>query len=183
MPARWVVADSFSGRSGAFRRWLEEHGRAYAVMIPRTNAIQYQGGRIRVEQLAERLPRPDASGWQRLALSEECAGGMGRWLLIRHDSDDPSKDAPWLAYEPEGTSEAALIHVCNSRWQVERVPPGQIRTGEGGDRHGSLRGAHLGGMAPIRDLVSASTRPGTLWVASSWYVRSPGRKRPGKRER
>ncbi len=33
VPARWVVADSFYGRSHAFRRWLEGRGIAYAVMI------------------------------------------------------------------------------------------------------------------------------------------------------
>jgi len=119
VPARWVVADSFYGRSGAFRRWLEERARAYAVMIPRTNAIQYQGQRIRVEQLAKRLPGQESSGWRCLTLSEECAGGMGRWLLIRHDPDDPSKDVYWLVYGPEGTSDEALIEVCNTRWQVE----------------------------------------------------------------
>jgi len=37
--AQWVVADSFYGRSGPFRRWLEERDQSYAVMIPRTNAI------------------------------------------------------------------------------------------------------------------------------------------------
>ncbi|MBA3617778.1 MAG: IS701 family transposase, partial [Rubrobacteraceae bacterium] len=39
VPARWVVADSFYGRSHAFREWLEELGRPYAVMVPKTNAI------------------------------------------------------------------------------------------------------------------------------------------------
>src|SRR5215218_3691718 len=37
--ARWVAADSFYGRSHAFRGWLEERGRPYAVMVPRTNAV------------------------------------------------------------------------------------------------------------------------------------------------
>jgi SRSO17 transposase len=32
VPARWVLADSFYGRSHEFRRWLEKRGRAYAVM-------------------------------------------------------------------------------------------------------------------------------------------------------
>jgi SRSO17 transposase len=118
-PARWVVADSFSGRSGAFRRWLEEHGRAYAVMIPQTNAIQYEGQRIRVEQLAARLTVPESSPWLCLALSEECAAGIGRWLLIRRDADDPDEDVYWLAYGPAGTSEAELVRVCDARWQIE----------------------------------------------------------------
>ena len=39
VPARWVVADSFYGRSHAFRVWLEERGRSYAVMVPKTNAV------------------------------------------------------------------------------------------------------------------------------------------------
>jgi SRSO17 transposase len=118
-PARWVVADSFSGRSGAFRRWLEEHGRAYAVMIPQTNAIQYEGQRIRVEQLAARLTVPESSPWLCLALSEECAAGIGRWLLIRRDADDPDEDVYWLAYGPAGTSEEELVRVCDARWRIE----------------------------------------------------------------
>jgi SRSO17 transposase len=31
VPARWVAADAFYGRSHEFRAWLEERGRAYAV--------------------------------------------------------------------------------------------------------------------------------------------------------
>src|ERR671912_2642104 len=33
-PARWVLADSFYGRSHEFRAWLEKRGRAYAVTYP-----------------------------------------------------------------------------------------------------------------------------------------------------
>src|SRR5215211_1219317 len=36
VPARWVLADSFYGRSHAFRAWLEERGSPYAVMVPKT---------------------------------------------------------------------------------------------------------------------------------------------------
>src|SRR6185503_13325403 len=38
VPARWVVGDAFYGRSHELRQWLEEQGRAYALMIPKTNA-------------------------------------------------------------------------------------------------------------------------------------------------
>jgi len=34
VPAKWVLADSFYGRSHEFRAWLEERGRAYAVTCP-----------------------------------------------------------------------------------------------------------------------------------------------------
>jgi SRSO17 transposase len=119
VPARWVVADSFYGRSGPFRHWLEEHNQSYAVMIPRTNAIEYRGRRIRVEQLAEQLPARDSSPWLCLALSEEDAAGMGRWLLVRRDADDPGDDAYWLVYGPQATSEEELVRVCDVRWQIE----------------------------------------------------------------
>jgi len=119
VPARWVVADSFYGRSGPFRRWLEERDQSYAVMIPRTNAIEYQGRRIRVEQLAERLSERESAAWLCLELSEACAAGMGRWLLIRRDADDPSDDAYWLAYGPAETTKEELVRVCDARWQIE----------------------------------------------------------------
>ena len=56
LPARWVVADSFYGRSHAFRKWLEELGRSYAVMVPKTNAVRIGGRRNKIEQVAKRLP-------------------------------------------------------------------------------------------------------------------------------
>ncbi len=119
VPARWVVADSFSGRSHAFRRWREGRDIAYAVMIPKTNAVHDQGRR-RPEQLAEqRAVGGGRPTWVGLALAEECAEGMGGWLLVRCDADDPSGDAYWLAYGTEGTSDEELIRVCTTRWQVE----------------------------------------------------------------
>ena len=56
IPARWVVADSFYGRSREFRKWLEERGRPHAVRVPKTNAVRIGGRRKKIEQLAERLP-------------------------------------------------------------------------------------------------------------------------------
>lgn len=44
---------------------------------------------------------------------------MGRWLLIRRDTDDPDEDAYWLAYAPTGTTEEEVVRVCKSRWQIE----------------------------------------------------------------
>jgi SRSO17 transposase len=119
VPARWVVADSFYGRSGSFRDWLEERAQPYAVMLPRTNAIDYRGRRIRVEQVAEQLPVSDSAAWLCLPLSEEGDASMRRWLLIRRDADDPRDDVYWLAYGPAGTTEEELVRVCDARWQVE----------------------------------------------------------------
>jgi SRSO17 transposase len=133
VPARWVVADSGYGRSHEFRRWLEQRGRAYAVMIPRTTAICHEGQRERAEQLGARLPETawrtlptDGSGqpakaqqWVCLTLSDTCAAGMSRWLLIRRCADDPGELAYHVAYGPAGTTVAELVHVCDARWQIE----------------------------------------------------------------
>jgi len=171
-PARWIVADSGYGRSHRFRQWLERRGRAYAVMVPKTNAIYYCGGRERVEQLGARL---DAEAWVSIAagegaqgervhdwaclpLSDQCAKGMRRWLLVRRDPDDPEEHAYWLAYGPIQTTVAELVRACDVRWQIEREPSGQIRAGERGGGHGSLRGAHLGGVAPVHHALPAGTR-------------------------
>jgi SRSO17 transposase len=74
VPARWVVADSFYGRSHAFRVWLEERGRPYAVMVPKTNAVPLGGRKKKIERLVKRLgddafsevyPARDTSGARR----------------------------------------------------------------------------------------------------------------------
>ncbi len=133
VPAGWVVADSAYGRSHAFRRWLEEHGRASALMVPNTHAVRYQGRRQTVAKLVERVPDEvwkavtigggapgaDQQIWACLPLSEACAPGMRRWLLIRPGGDDGDDFGFFLAYGPEGTLEAELLRVCGVRWQIE----------------------------------------------------------------
>jgi SRSO17 transposase len=134
IPARWVVADSFYGRSHKFRCWLEKRGRPYAVMVPKANAVRCQGRRKKIEKLALRLPeeawatiaaREEGSGekrpweWACLALSVDPGKGMKRWLLIGRSSEDPDDLAFYQAYGPEGTSTCELVKVCQRRWQVE----------------------------------------------------------------
>jgi SRSO17 transposase len=133
VPARWVVADSAYGRSHAFRRWLEEQGRAYALMVPSTHAVRFEGRRQTAAKLVERLPddvwktvtvgaggpSEDRQVWACLPLSEACAPGMRRWLLIRRGGDDGDDLRFFLAYGAQGTSEAELLRVCGVRWQIE----------------------------------------------------------------
>jgi SRSO17 transposase len=132
-PAHWVVADAGYGRSHRFRQWLEKRGRGYAVMVPKTNAIHYCGGRERVEQLGARLAEDawmsiaagvGAQGerihdWACLPLSERSASGMRHWLLVRRDPDDPDANRYWLAYGPAETTITELVRVCDVRWQIE----------------------------------------------------------------
>lgn len=133
VPARWVVADSFYGRSGAFRGWLEERGQPYAVMMPKTNAVPLDGRKKKIEQLVEQLPEDaysevtsaedrDASRpwqWACIELSEDGEHGMSRWLLVRRGYEDPEDIAYWLAYGEPQTPTSEMVRVCDSRWTIE----------------------------------------------------------------
>jgi SRSO17 transposase len=120
VPARWVTADAFYGRSHGLRQWLEDQGRAYALMVPKTNAVWYRGRRELAEQLGERLcAEPGLGPWACLELSEACAEGMRRWLLVRCDAEDPDEHRYFLAYGPDVTDLDELIRVCTTRWQIE----------------------------------------------------------------
>jgi SRSO17 transposase len=88
-------------------------------MIPKTNAVQYRGRRERAEQLGAWLcPDPALDPWVCLELSDACAAGMRRWLLVRCDAEDPDEHAYFLAYGPAET-EDELIRVRTTRWQIE----------------------------------------------------------------
>jgi SRSO17 transposase len=133
VPARWVAADSFYGRSHEFRAWLEEHGRAYAVMVPKTNMVPLGGRKKKIERLAERLPEDAFSEvppvqdsgerrpweWACLGLAADPKKGMSRWLLVRRGTDDPEELAFYQAYGPEDTSVEELVRICQKRWAIE----------------------------------------------------------------
>jgi SRSO17 transposase len=133
VPARWVAADAFYGRSHEFRAWLEERGRAYAVMVPKTNMVPLGGRKKKIERLAERLPQDafsevlpaEDSGqrrpweWACLGLAADPKKGMSRWLLVRRSTDDPEDLAFYQAYGPEDTSVEELVRICRDRWAIE----------------------------------------------------------------
>jgi SRSO17 transposase len=131
--AKWVLADSFYGRSHAFRAWLEVRGKPYAVMVSKTTAVPLGGRKKKIERYVERLPkdafsevRPahDTGGrhpweWACMDLAADPKKGMKRWLLVRRSTDDPEDLAFYQAYGPEGTTVEELVKVCQERWAVE----------------------------------------------------------------
>ena len=133
VPAGWVVADSFYGRSHAFRRWLEAHHRSYALLVRSTNAVRHAGRRWQVAALAATLPdgawiRSAASpgggddeqyAWACLPVTEPAAAGMRHWLLARRRVDDPADQTYYLAYGPADTNAEGLVGVCRRRWAIE----------------------------------------------------------------
>jgi SRSO17 transposase len=133
VPARWVTGDAAYGRSHAFRRWLEARGRAYALSVPLTHAVSFEGRRQTAAKWAAALPgeawRPRSAGtgvqgervdaWACLPLEEATPPGWRRWLLVRWWGADPDDVAFSVAYGPASTSVEQLVRVCGMRWQVE----------------------------------------------------------------
>jgi SRSO17 transposase len=133
VPARWVAGDAAYGRSHAFRRWLEERRRAYALSVPFTHAVHRAGRRQTAAKWAAALPAaawvPRSAGtgvqgeridaWACLPLEEETPLGWRRWLLVRRWAVDPDALAFSVASGPQDTTVAALVRVCGIRWQVE----------------------------------------------------------------
>jgi SRSO17 transposase len=131
--ARWVLADSFYGRSHAFRAWLEERGQPYAVMVPKTNAVPLGGRKKKIERLLQRLgeeafsevsPARDGSGrrpweWACVELAPYPKKGMRRWLLVRRSTEDPEEMGFFQAYGPGETTVEELVGACQERWAVE----------------------------------------------------------------
>ena len=93
-------------------------------------------------------PDPALGPWACLELSEACAAGMRRWLLVRCDAKDPDEHASFLAFGPEETTEAELVGVCTTRWQIEEgfaqakgevgLDQYEVRTWEAWHRHATL---------------------------------------------
>ncbi len=133
LSARWLVADSFYGRAHDFRQWLEEKEQAYVVGILPGQVVEHEGQRLRATALAGRAPGdawvrrsagegtkgPRVHDWAVFGLSEACAAGMGRWLLVRRSPDDPADCAYFRAYGPAGTAPEELVRVAGMRWAIE----------------------------------------------------------------
>lgn len=166
VPARWVVADSGYGRSHRFRQWLEKRGRAYAVMVPKTNAILYCGGRERAEQLGARLT-DDA--WMSLSAGGGAQGErVHEWACLslseRFEGNAPLAPCAPRSRRPgcprllaRGRSDTDDARGVGARVRRAVADRGMFRTGERRGRYGSLRGTHVGGMAPVHHALSAGT--------------------------
>jgi SRSO17 transposase len=86
--------------------------------------------------------------WVCRELSDVCAEGMRRWLLVRRDAGDPNERAYFLVYGPAETGEDELLRVCTTRWQIEEgfaqakgevgLDQYEVRTWEAWHRHATL---------------------------------------------
>jgi SRSO17 transposase len=79
-----------------------------------------------------------------VALSEEesvskerNSAGVGRWLLVRRNIEDPTEYAYYLSYGPAQTPVKELIRVAGRRWVIEECS--EQAKGEAGLDHYEVR--------------------------------------------
>jgi len=129
VPAQWVVGDTVYS-ADELRRWLEGHGRRYALAVPETHALWTRGQQRTVERLVADLPAwtrlsagegsqgPRWYDWACLALPYTAAVGMAHWLLARRRRD-PTKLAYYRVYGPVDTPVTEMVRVAGRRWTIE----------------------------------------------------------------
>ena len=185
VPARWVAGDAAYGRSHAFRRWLEDRGRAYALSVPLTHAV------------APRGPPPDGGQVGRGPARRTRGGPAPPGRACRASGWTPGRACPWRRRPPRAGGAGCSCGAGRStptsspstsptgrrarrwrswcgcagmRWQVEE---GFAQAkGEVGPR--PVRGAHLDRLAPLRHPGPARPRlPG----------RDAPRRQPGRGRR
>jgi SRSO17 transposase len=134
VPADWVVGDTVYGYD-ELRMFLEEQQKNYVVAVPETHTVWVQGRQQPVGLLAALLPEeawvvlsagegskgPRLYAWAWLQLPEQLEGTSkrARWVLIRRNLSDPSKQAYYRAAGPAQTTLAELVRVTGSRWKIE----------------------------------------------------------------
>ena len=138
LPARWVVADTVYGHSPQLRTWLEEHGYAYALAVPSTEAVcvHTRAGILLadVASIARHALRPrdwhtlSASegtkgerlfDWARLPLVHAGAVDGRHFLVLRRCLDDPDELAYYLVWAPQETPLSLMVQAIGARWHIE----------------------------------------------------------------
>ena len=114
----WVTGDTVYGSAQSLRTALEARRQAYALAVTCKEQVEVQGGRSRVDQLAQALMREDwqvlsagAGGkgprlfaWARIELVAPEISGWHSFLLIRRSLDegaDPAEMAYVLIFAPD----------------------------------------------------------------------------------
>ncbi|TMC18984.1 MAG: IS701 family transposase [Chloroflexi bacterium] len=139
LPFGWIVADEVYGQARELRRWLEQHGYAYALAIPYDEAVCVQtlNGSYMLAQARElEITLLQEQDWHRLPMSQGTKGPrMFDWamlpvmhqgtidgrhfLVMRRCIDDPSQTTYYLVFAPVGTTLQKMVWAIGARWHVE----------------------------------------------------------------
>ena len=134
VPFAWVTADTIYGDYRRMRLWLEGLPKGYVLAVSAKETVILPNGHPhRVSKLLATLP---TQGWSRLSAGEGAKGprwykwlrlplmaplteGWARWLLVRRSLADPTEQATYVCFAPEGTPMETLARVAGHRWAIE----------------------------------------------------------------
>jgi SRSO17 transposase len=133
VPAAFVTGDSVYGNDAPLRQCLQARQQAYVLAIKCDLRLCWEGGHIRAQTLAKRLP---PSAWHTLSAGEGAKGprlfdwaylpldapepaGFEQGLLVRRSLSDPTELAYYLVFVPKQTPLATLVRGAGTRWTIE----------------------------------------------------------------
>ncbi len=137
LTASWVTGDTVYGSHRPLREGLEKRSQAYALAVACSEQVEVQGGRKRVDRIADEL---EPSQWQRLSVGDGSKGprefdwarveltgsseeGWQKWLVVRRSpvsGEKPAERAYVLVFAPCGTTLDQMAEAIGTRWTVEQ---------------------------------------------------------------
>lgn len=188
IPFAWFTADEAYGQVGRLRLWLEEHGIAHVLAVPKSQMVITMG--LRQRRAHSVIAEVDDDAWQRLSCGDGAHGRriydwavvdirplrrpeVGHWLLARRSVSDPTEIAYYICFGPAETDLAELVRVAGSRWAIEEsfqtaknetgLDHYQVRRYEAWYRHMTLSMAAAAFLVITRDAAKkGEPRPATL---------------------
>lgn len=137
VPCAWVLADAVYGSDSKLRRMLEQRQQAYVLAVRSNHHLRFvdHDGLLQIDPvtmgkaLDEDTFSAHAAGegskgirlydWARINLPWACDENWTRWLLIRRNRNDATKQAYYFVFCPAGTTLAELAGAAGLRWTIE----------------------------------------------------------------
>jgi len=137
----WVTGDSVYGDDRRLRHWLARRQQAYVLALSGKESLWLGEQQRQVKVFLAELP---GDGWERLSaglgskgprwydwlqieLSQPSQLGWKRWLLVRRNIAEPTKQTAYLVFALEEATLSEMIRVAGMRWTVEE----SIQTAKG----------------------------------------------------
>lgn len=137
VPCAWVLADAVYGSDSKLRRMLEQRQQAYVLAVRSNHHLRFvdhdgllqsdpvtMGKALDEDAFSAHAAGEGGKGirlydWARINLPWACDENWTRWLLIRRNRNDATKQAYYFVFCPAGTTLAELAGAAGLRWTIE----------------------------------------------------------------
>ena len=137
VPCAWVLADAVYGSDSKLRRMLEQRQQAYVLAVRSNHYLRFvdhdgllqsdpvtMGKALDEDAFSAHAAGEGSKGirlydWARINLPWACDENWTRWLLIRRNRNDATKQAYYFVFCPAGTTLAELAGAAGLRWTIE----------------------------------------------------------------